>query len=94
MSNGKWSIRKDSISGLWTASYFVAVTSFAADNKTLTITFYDKYWDFIDIINTFQYPTPEYFREVRKGGATLYFYNYSLKTSVRARVRILGIDYY
>ena len=92
MSNGKWSIRKDSISGLWTASYFVAVTSFAADNKTLTITFYNKYWDFIGVLSDVF--TPKYFRELREGGATVWLYNLYNHKSCQVRIRAVGIDYY
>ena len=92
MSNGKWSIRKDSISKLWIASYFVADTCFAADNKTLTVTFYDKYWDFIAVLSDDF--TPKYFREVREGGDTLWIYNLYNHKGCRVRIRVAGIDYY
>lgn len=92
MSNGKWSIRKDSISGLWTASYFVADTCFAADNKTLTVTFYDKYWDFIGVLSDVF--TPKYFRDLREGGATVWLYNLYNHKSCQVRIRAVGIDYY
>lgn len=92
MSNGKWSIRKDSISQLWIASYFVADTCFAADNKTLTVTFYDKYWDFIEVLSDVF--TPEYFRKVRKGGATVWLHNLYNRKSCLVLIRAAGIDYY
>ena len=92
MSNGKWSIRKNSISGLWTASYFVADTCFAADNKTLTVTFYDKYWDFIGVLSDVF--TPKYFRDLREGGATVWLYNLYNHKSCQVRIRAVGIDYY
>ena len=92
MSNGKWSIRKDSISGLWTASYFVADTCFAADNKTVTITFYNKYWDFIGVLSDVF--TPKYFQDLREGGATVWLYNLYNHTSCQVRIRAVGIDYY
>ena len=92
MSNGKWSIRKDSISKLWIASYFVAVTSFAADNKTLTVTFYSDYWGFIEVLSDVF--TPEYFREVREGGAAIWLYNPYNHKDCLVRIRVVGIDYY
>ena len=92
MSNGKWSIRKDSISGLWIASYFVADTCFAADNKAVTITFYNDYWDFIEVLSDVF--TPEYFRKVRKGGATVWLYNLYNHKSCLVLIRAAGIDYY
>lgn len=92
MSNGKWSIRKDSISKLWIASYFVADTCFAADNKTVTITFYDDYWDFIEVLSDVF--TPEYFRKVRKGGTTVWLYNLYNHKSCLVLIRAAGIDYY
>ena len=92
MSNGKWSIRKDSISKLWIASYFVADTCFAADNKTVTITFYNDYWDFIEVLSDVF--TPEYFREVREDGIRVWLHNPYNHKSRLVLVRAAGIDYY